>query len=104
MREHTVSSMLLLAVCMAAAGVFAHTALASEYVHRPIEKTYFGRVGDETVEIYTLTNVHGAEARIMTYGATIVSLMTPDRAGRFKNIVLGFDTLAPYLAGGPYFG
>lgn len=105
MRAHTVSSMLLIAVCMAAAGVFAHAAPASEKkVHRPIEKTYFGRVGDQTVEIYTLTNVHGAEARIMTYGATIVSLKTPDRAGLFKNIVLGFDTLDPYLAGVPYFG
>jgi len=40
----------------------------------------------------------------MTYGATIVSLKTPDRAGRHQNIVLGFDTLAPYLAGVPYFG
>jgi aldose 1-epimerase len=56
------------------------------------------------VEIYTLTNVHGIEARIMTYGATIVSLKTPDRAGQLKNIVLGFDTLDPYLAGVPYFG
>jgi aldose 1-epimerase len=52
-----------------------------------------GRVGEEQVEIYTLTNAHGIEARIMTYGATIVSLKTPDRDGRFKNIVLGFDTL-----------
>jgi aldose 1-epimerase len=56
------------------------------------------------VEIYTLTNVHGIEARIMTYGATIVSLKTPDRAGQLKNIVLGFDTVDPYLAGVPYFG
>ncbi len=56
------------------------------------------------VQIYTLTNVHGIEARIMTYGATLVSLKTPDRAGNFKNIVLGFDSLDPYLAGVPYFG
>jgi aldose 1-epimerase len=96
--------MLLVAVCMAAAAVSAHAAQASENVHRPIEKTYFGRVGDETVEIYTLTNIHGAEARVMTYGAAIVSLKTADRAGRFKNIVLGFNTLDPYLSGVPYFG
>jgi len=104
MRAHTVSSMLLAAVCMVAAGVSSHAARASENMHRRIEKSYFGRVGDQTVEIYTLTNVHGVEARIMTYGATIVSLKTPDSAGRVKNIVLGFDTLDPYLAGVPYFG
>jgi aldose 1-epimerase len=63
-----------------------------------------GRVGDEKVEIYTLTNAHGIEARIMTYGASIVSLKTPDRDGHFCNVVLGFDSLDPYLAGVPYYG
>src|SRR6267154_2105270 len=62
-----------------------------------------GWVGDEKVEIYTLTNAHGIEARIMTYGASIVSLKTPDRRGRLKNIVLGFDELKTYLAGVPYY-
>jgi aldose 1-epimerase len=56
------------------------------------------------VEIYTLTNVHGMEARIMTYGAAIVSLKTPDRRGHLENIVLGFDELETYLAGVPYYG
>lgn len=64
----------------------------------------FGRAGGENVEIYTLTNAHGIEARIMTYGATIVSLKTPDRDGHLKNIVLGFDKLDAYLAGVPYYG
>ena len=67
-------------------------------------KSSWGPSGDGTVEIYTLTNVHGVEARIMTYGATLVSLTAPDRAGRFKNIVLGFDALEPYLADGAYYG
>src|SRR5579885_3359964 len=64
----------------------------------------FGRVGGDKVEVYTLTNVHGIEARIMTYGATIVSLKTPDRDGHLKNVVLGFDNLESYLAGVPYYG
>src|SRR3979409_693999 len=63
-----------------------------------------GRVGEEQVEIYTLTNAHGIEARIMAYGATIVSLKTPDSDGRFQNIVLGFDNLETYRAGVPYYG
>jgi galactose mutarotase-like enzyme len=56
------------------------------------------------VEIYTLRNGHGIEARIMTYGASIVSLKTPDRNGHLQNVVLGFDTLDPYVAGVPYYG
>jgi aldose 1-epimerase len=65
----------------------------------------WGHTAEGTVEIYKLTNARGVEARVMTYGATLVSLTAPDRAGRFKNIVLGFDSLEPYLAAGmPYYG
>jgi aldose 1-epimerase len=69
-----------------------------------IQSASFGRAGDENVQIFTLTNVNGIEVRVMTYGAALVSLRTPDRNGNFKNIVLGFDSLEPYLAGVPYFG
>lgn len=65
----------------------------------------FGRLGDgRAVERYVLRNTHGVEAEVMTYGATLLALRTPDRAGRLANIVLGFDALDPYLAGTPYFG
>ena len=69
-----------------------------------ISKAPFGQAGDEAVDIYTLANAHGVEVQVMTYGATLVSIRTPDRAGRFQNIILGFDALQPYLAGVPYFG
>ena len=72
--------------------------------HQPIDHAPFGRSADQPVDIYTLTNAHGIEVRIMTYGAAIVSLKTPDRTGHLANIVLGFDSLDPYLAGVPYFG
>ena len=56
------------------------------------------------VEIYTLTNRNGVIAKVMTYGATLTELLVPDKAGTPGNIVLGFDTIEPYLAGVPYFG
>jgi aldose 1-epimerase len=89
------------------ATLFAVASLAAagqENAHHAIGNAEFGRVGETNVQIYTLTNVHGIEARIMTYGATLVSLKTPDRAGNLKNIILGFDSLDPYVAGVPYFG
>jgi aldose 1-epimerase len=83
----------------------ASTGFAGQvHAHHPIGKAEFGRVGGTSVQIYTLTNDHGIEARIMTYGAALVSLKTPDRAGNSQNIILGFDSLGPYLAGVPYFG
>ena len=99
----------MVAVLVAACALMARAELprpvaASGGSHLPVRKSPFGRAGDRSVDIYTLTNIHGIEVRIMTYGAAIVSLKTPDRAGRMENIVLGFDTLDPYLAGVPYFG
>ncbi len=84
--------------------VLAALPVATYAAGHSIVETPFGRTEGQDVELYTLTNPHGIEARIMTYGAAIVSLRTPDRDGHLGNIVLGFDTLAPYLAGVPYFG
>lgn len=67
--------------------------------------TALGRTPDgHSVERYVLANTHGVTAEIMTYGATLTALRTPDRAGQVENVALGFDTLEPYLAGTPYFG
>src|SRR5271154_7253517 len=96
-------SRLVVAGVLAAFALLSAEAACAGTAHA-ITKEPFGRAGDQTVDIYTLTNANGIEAKIMTYGATIVSLKTPDRAGRFENVVLGFDTVAPYLAGVPYFG
>src|ERR1035438_10332226 len=71
-----------------------------------VSKADFGKTSDGTaVQIFTLTNEHGLEARISTYGGVVVSLKTPDRTGQMADIVQGFDTLEGYLnPAEPYFG
>jgi aldose 1-epimerase len=70
-----------------------------------VSRAPFGRTPDGTaVESFTLRNAHGIEVRAITYGAVIVSLRVPDRAGRFDDIVLGHDDLAGYLRQPSYFG
>ena len=70
-----------------------------------ITREIFGSLPDGTpVDIYSLKNEAGLEARVMTYGATLVSLKVPDRGGAFADVNLGFDTLAGYLGTHPYFG
>jgi len=70
-----------------------------------IGKKPFGTLSDGTaVEIYTLTNSNCLEARIMTYGAILVSLKVPDRDGVLGDIVLGRDSVADYMEASPYFG
>ena len=62
-----------------------------------VKQAGFGRTADgQDVDIYTLTNRKGAEARIITYGGAVVSLKVPDRRGRFDDVVLGFDRIADY--------
>jgi aldose 1-epimerase len=70
-----------------------------------VTRAPFGRTADGvSVELFTLTNAHGIEVRAITYGGIIVSLRTPDRAGRLDDIVLGYDSLEGYLKSSPYFG
>jgi len=70
-----------------------------------VAREAFGATPDgHAVDAFTLTNVQGLEIRVITYGGIIVSLRTPDRAGRFDDIVLGFDSLDGYLEDSQYFG
>jgi aldose 1-epimerase len=70
-----------------------------------ISETRFGKTSDGvSVNIYTLTNRNGMEARITNYGGILVSLRAPDRNGRFADVIDGFDSLDGYLNQGPYFG
>ena len=64
----------------------------------------FGTANGEKVDLYTLTNRNGVEAKIMTYGGVVVSLKVPDRKGMLSDIVLGYDDLAGYLQDTSYFG
>ena len=69
-----------------------------------VTKAPFGPADGQSVDLYTLRNVHGLEAKITNYGGILVSLKVPDRNGKFDDVVLGFNDLDTYLKGHPYFG
>ena len=56
------------------------------------------------VEQYTLSNAAGMEVKVITFGGILTEISVPDRQGRLANVALGFDSLAKYEAGHPYFG
>ena len=65
----------------------------------------FGQTPDgQAVDLVTMTNAYGIEARIITFGGIIVSMKTPDREGKLGDVVLGFDELDGYTKEHPYFG
>jgi aldose 1-epimerase len=70
-----------------------------------IDVESFGKTPDgQDVRLYTLTNVNGLKAQIMTYGAIVTSLEVPDKDGTMGDIVLGYDNLDDYIKETPYFG
>ncbi|HZZ58479.1 MAG TPA: aldose epimerase family protein [Opitutaceae bacterium] len=56
------------------------------------------------VQQYALTNSHGVTVKVMTYGATITEVDTPDRNGQIGDIVLGFDNVQGYKDNPKFFG
>jgi len=86
-------------IATVAVGLGATATHAAEVTRAP-----FGTTPDGiAVEAVTLTS-HGITARIITYGATLQSLLTPDRAGRAADVALGYDDLAGYVAKPQFFG
>jgi len=56
------------------------------------------------VTLYTLFNKKGMSVDISNYGAKIIRLITPDRNGKFDDVVLSFDTLEEVIEKEIYFG
>ncbi len=84
-------------------GCSARTETSS--IANTVMKTNWGATPDgKTVELYTLRNSKGAEARIMNYGGVLVSLKVPDRTSAFGDVVAGLDSFQDYLKPPPYFG
>jgi aldose 1-epimerase len=70
-----------------------------------VSRQEFGKTPEgEAVELYTLRSKTGINLSVMTYGGIIQRLETPDRNGKLRDIVNGFETLDGYLKGHPYFG
>ena len=70
-----------------------------------VKEESFGKTATgQSIDLFTLTNAHGLEARIMNYGGIVVSLKVPDRNGHLDDIVLGFDSADGYATTSQYFG
>lgn len=70
-----------------------------------VDQKPFGKTADgKTVTVFTIASTRGLVVRLIDYGATLISVETPDRKGQSANITLGFPTLEGYLQRHPYFG
>lgn len=70
-----------------------------------VTKTPFGKTSaGREIDLYTCVNQQGLVLKLTNYGAIVVAMETPDKAGKLANITLGFDNLAGYEQRHPYFG
>lgn len=70
-----------------------------------VKKEIAGKTPDgEPVEIYTLTSASGLTAKVMTWGATLLEMQAPDRAGKLADVTLALDKLENYFKRHPYLG
>src|SRR6187399_3465470 len=70
-----------------------------------VSRMEYGKLPDgRSIDRFTLTNSGGLQVQAITYGAIITSIRVPDRNGKLDDVVLGYDTLEPYVRNPSYFG
>jgi len=94
-------------MCAALAASLAMPVLdeKSAEMAKPMEKKVFGTTADgKTADLYTLKNKNGMQVSITNFGATVVSIMAPDKTGKMADVALGYDDLAGYELNKNYLG
>ncbi|HVZ01638.1 MAG TPA: aldose epimerase family protein [Dongiaceae bacterium] len=66
--------------------------------------TAFGEIDGKKVQEIRLKAASGAEASVISLGATLRDLLVPMKGGGNRRVVLGFEALDGYLAGHSYMG
>ena len=70
-----------------------------------ITQKIFGKTPDGTeVSLYSIKNDKGFAAEVTNFGAILVNLFVPDKAGNIADVVLGYDNIDGYLTNGCFFG
>ncbi len=93
----------MLAITLAGAAIAA--AQQKTEIKPGMKMESFGKTADgQEVQLFTLTNKNGIEAKITNFGGIVVSLKTPDRKGQLGDIVLGYDNLEGYVGDKAYLG
>lgn len=63
-----------------------------------ITKSEFGKTKDGKIAyLYEITNSKNAKLAVTNYGAIMVNIIVPDKAGEFADVLLGYDKLEDYF-------
>ncbi|WP_295669869.1 aldose epimerase family protein [uncultured Mucilaginibacter sp.] len=62
----------------------------------PAAKGFEQTIDGKQTHYYLLKNKNGVQASFTNYGAHLVGLLVPDKAGKLTDVVIGFDSIADY--------
>jgi len=90
MKSNTIIS-LIFSICIFS---FCYSASSQQ---SSVKSELWGELNGKKVELFTLKNKNGMEAKVSNFGGTLISIFAPDRNGIFENVLNGFDNLGDYL-------
>ncbi len=50
-------------------------------------------INDKKTDLFILKNTKGMEVAVTNYGCAILSIMVPDKNGKYANVILGHDSI-----------
>ena len=56
-------------------------------------------INDKKTDLFILKNKKGMEVAVTNYGCAILSIMVPDKDGKYANVVLSYSTLDALMHG-----
>ncbi|MFK7811067.1 MAG: aldose epimerase family protein [Maribacter sp.] len=65
---------------------------------------FIGKIENDSVGFYTITNDNGIEVSFSNFGQRIIALQVPDKSGKFEDIVLGYATVDEFVNNRNYYG
>jgi aldose 1-epimerase len=85
--------------CMAPSG-------KQDKTQKPVisEEAYDTMVDGKAISLYHLQNANGIDVYLTNFGARVVSLITPDKNGKFADVALGYADIGGYLNDKMYLG
>ena len=76
---------------------FIMSSISAQAASLTSQTSDFGKLPDGTaIEKITLSNSHGMQASVITWGGVLQSLVVPDKQGKPADVVLGFDDVQGY--------
>ena len=50
-------------------------------------------INNKKTDLFILKNAQGMEVAVTNYGCAILSIMVPDKNGKYANVILGHDSI-----------